>query len=92
MKGWKKVKTRRGLSRWENDAGRWIYVTATTDLRGERIYQVDSNHPKYYSNATMFGTREKALAHAKDFMQRHPEASAGDIIFNQGVDLKTMRK
>jgi len=92
MNIWKKKKTRRGLSQWENDSGRFVYVSSTTNTRGEKVWVVDSNHPLYYINATYFDSRAKAMAHALDFMRRHDETSPGDIIFSQNVDLRTMNK
>jgi len=89
---WKKEKTRRGLSQWTNDAGRFIYVTAVTNTRGENVYQVDSTHPAFYHNAQFFETRDKAMRFAKKFMRDYKDSSPGDVIFNQGVDLRTMRK
>ena len=92
MKNWKKEKTRRGLSKWTNDSGRWIYVTSTKNIQGDRVYQVDSNHPSFWINARIFSTRNKAINFAEDFMKRHQDSSDGEIIFGQGVDLRTMRK
>jgi len=68
---WKKEKTRRGLSQWTNDDGRFIYVNLTKNTRGENIYMVDSNHPMFWVNARLFSTRQEALDFAKDFMRRH---------------------
>ena len=92
MKNWKKQKTRRGLSKWVNNAGQFMYVTNATNTMGKGMYTVDSNHPQFWLTASYFDTRAKAMAHALDFMQRHDEPSAGNIIFGQHVDLKTMFK
>ena len=93
MKNWKKQKTRRGLSKWVNDVGKFMYVDSDTNTRGESVWVVDSNHPQYYINATYFDSRAQAMAHALDFMSRHDKpSSAGEIIFSQGIDLKTMFK
>jgi len=92
MKTWKKEKSRRGLSIWKNEVGKFIYVRSSERVSGEKVYIVDSNHPKYYMSSTYFDTRAKAMAHALDFMRRHDELSPGEIIFGQHVDLKTMFK
>ena len=92
LKYWKKEKTRRGLSKWINDAGQFTYVTSSTGTRGDKVWVVDSNHPQYWSSASYFDNRDKAIAHALDFMKRHDTESAGHIIFSQGVDLRTMRR
>jgi len=94
MKNWKKQKTRRGLSLWKNDVGKFIYINSSKRAHsGKNVYIVDSNHSKYYLTSTYFDTRAKAMAHVLDFMSRHDNpSSAGEIIFSQGVDLKTMFK
>ena len=71
LKDWKKTKTRIGLSKWINDYGIWIYVTSTKNIRQEKIYGVDSNHPNFYSNMQFFETNSQALKFARAYMRKH---------------------
>lgn len=68
---WKKEKTRRGLHKWNNQDGNFIYVTGTQNLKGDKIYMVESTHKNFGFNSKKFKTMQEGLKYAKEFMERN---------------------
>ena len=71
LKDWKKINIRREMDKWEDNYGRWIYITKTKNISGKKVYGVDSNDPNFYNNMQFFKTKQEALKFAKEYMRKH---------------------